>query len=227
MLAPVLYPFHRTTKLAGGVADDDIFGIKLPPDAETATDVTLVQVNAIGWETKHHGYRVPVVVGYLGRTIHSDRVRGPVPGRDSSPGLHGYPTVSPDSQVQLDHAIGRLEGTIELAVGLLDPGDLGPAAKRTGIPRIEPGKPLLYMREHSFGGVLSQISVFGEDHRQRFPDEPHLVAGKDRLTIGVQALDLRHPKVDRREFGHIVRSPYREHSGHPQRLVDLDLPEKP
>ena len=47
VFTPILNPFDRPAKSQCGSADQNIFGVELPTDAEPATNVTLVKLNGI------------------------------------------------------------------------------------------------------------------------------------------------------------------------------------
>ena len=72
------------------------------------------------------------------------------------------------------------------------------------------------------GGVLGQVGIFGQDHRNRFSDVPDESVRQDGLAVDLDTLDHGHPVVDRWDIGDIRSGPDRLDAGESRRGGGID-----
>ena len=76
MLAPIFYPFHRASGMAGGKGNEEIFREKFSAGAKSATDVILNHVDRCLRQADHRGQYSSVGERHLGGAMDRKAFRG-------------------------------------------------------------------------------------------------------------------------------------------------------
>ncbi len=115
VLGPVLRPCHWSAQPLGQPRHEEVFGVELAADTESAAGVDMVHPDVGGVETEEVGEHLLVEDGHLGGT---EDVQLPAGSRlhDQRTRLHRYRGVPADVEVQGHHVCGVLEGGVDVAV---------------------------------------------------------------------------------------------------------------
>src|SRR5215467_11567645 len=100
MLVTILDPLDRPSKPQRRRAGQNIFGVKLAADPETATDMPFVQVNTVERQPEHRGERLAVVVRHLGSAVQPKNAARRLRHGDRTAGFQRYAAVPADDQLE-------------------------------------------------------------------------------------------------------------------------------
>ena len=178
MLAPVLDPLDRALEAQRREARQDVLGIELAANAEAAADVALVEMDAApAADRACAAMALPVDVRDLGGAVQLEQAgRGIVAG-DRAAGLQRHAAVPADRERQLDDRMRRERRPLRdrrTPSRRSRPRCARPAGtRRAGAVGIEAGLQLVDLGEHQLGGILGEVGIVGEHHRDRLADIAH------------------------------------------------------
>ena len=105
MLVTILDPLDWPSEPQRRRAGQDVFRIKLAPNAKAAADMPFVQMDPIERQTKHRRERLPVVMRHLGRAVEPKDAAFRFRNRDCAAGFERHTAVPADGRLQRHHCM--------------------------------------------------------------------------------------------------------------------------
>ena len=119
MLAPVLDPFDRTLELQRGGTDQNIFGINFAANAESAADMTFVELNGIVFAPQHLRDRIAIPVRHLGGTVQLQDIARFVVACDRAARFQRNAGVASDGKLKRNNSMSVAECSVDIAIPFL------------------------------------------------------------------------------------------------------------
>src|SRR5215471_5329521 len=98
MLAAVFDPFDRPAELESGQADQNVFRIEFPADAEAAADMALVELNGFFVPSQHLRDGIAIPVRHFSRAVQLEDVARLVVARDGAARFQRYTGLTADGK---------------------------------------------------------------------------------------------------------------------------------
>ena len=210
MLVPILDPLHRPPQPQGGEADQDVLRIELAANPESASDMSLEQVNGGGAAPEGERQQVAGAMRHLGGAMQLEDIADGVVARDRAARFQRHAGMATDLELKRDDLMGSPKGGFDIAVGLADDRGLGQEARLEFPRRMIRGqdhRQILDLEGDQIRRIFRQIGALGEHGRDRLADITDMVARQDRLAIRRKLLDPAFPEVDRRNVGDVIGGP--------------------
>ena len=206
VLAAVLDPGDRPAQPHRGRGDHHFLPADHALEPEPAADVGRDHPDPALGDPERLGDAGPDLVRDLGRHVRDQLVVAVVPFGHAGPALQrqrGHPgageRAADDDRRGGEDARQRraLEhGQVHHAVAGQLLVDL-PGAVRRGRLDAGDGRPRRPVDVQQFGGVLGEVGIVGQHHRDRLAGEAHLVAGQHRHRRGHELVPLEHRSQER------------------------------
>ena len=119
VLAAVLDPFHRPVEPHRRDQHQQVLGIELAADAETAADMALVHMQRRRAALEHAAERLAIAVRDLRRAVQLQQILRRVIDADGAASLHGHAGVPAGLHVDLDHGVGVAERRVDVAEAVM------------------------------------------------------------------------------------------------------------
>ncbi len=116
MFAPVLDPSDGTTQPQGGGANNEILGVKLAPDSETAANAAFEQIDFGPIEPQRPRDLVAVGMGALGTTVIFQPAGVGIDPCQPAAALQRHAGMPPRPQLQFNHVIRCVKGGVDIAI---------------------------------------------------------------------------------------------------------------
>jgi hypothetical protein len=213
MLATVLDPFHRPAELRGRDRDNDLLRIERRLGAEAAADERRDDAHFVGTALEEVGDGRPADVRRLRRRPHGQHARCRLLVCQHGAAFQRHRGAAVLEDVFLEHVRRGRKRVLDIAIGHRhERGDVagkiavrGRCAGRERIAAITHHRQHLVVDHHRRGGILGEIAVVGDDHRDCLADIADFVAGE--RILGAQRRDGGVGHRHRQRFG-------REPTGH-------------
>ena len=131
-----------------------------------------------------------------------------------------------DRKIQFDHPVTARKRILKVAIGFANYRCFSNPPwfelARVGA-RIEIGLEWLYLDLNEFLGVLGKVGVTRKHNGDRLTDIAHILIGEDRLPERFEIVDSHHTKGYRRDFGHVLVRPNRNHAIERERSADINV----
>src|SRR5262249_31389895 len=115
MLITILDPLDRSSKPQRRRAGQNILRVKFAADPETATDMPLVQVNAVERQPEHRGERLPVVMRHLGSAVQPKNAARRLRHGDRTAGFERHAAVPADDQLERHYRMRSSKSSFQIA----------------------------------------------------------------------------------------------------------------
>ena len=129
MLAAILDPLDRPPHAQRRGAYQNVLRIELAANAETAADMTLIEVNRRCGASKHAGDLVPIPMRHLGGAVKLEHVARRIVSGDRAAGFQRDAGMAPDRQRRGDHGVRGAKSGVDVAIALADDSRLGRSAR--------------------------------------------------------------------------------------------------
>jgi hypothetical protein len=212
MLVPIFDPFDRPPQPQSGKTDQNVLGIELAANPESASGVSLEQMNGRGAAPERLRQQIAGAVRDLGGAVHLEDVAHRVVAGDRAARLQWHARMTADLELELDDCVGGAKARVGIAVFLADDRGLGQHSLREFAGRTIRGKDrrqILDFDRNKLRRILRKVGALGEDRRHRLADIADAVDGQDRLAIGQKLLDPALAEVDWGDVADMLGRPYR------------------
>ena len=166
--------------------------------------MTLEELNTRRIEPQHARDQIAVRVRAFGCSVQLEDLRRGVTAGDRPAALERHSRVSANGQLERDDLIGLAEGILKIAVFLAQHCRLDVRGTR-----VEPRRQRRCVYGDELGSVFGDVAALREDRGHGLADIADALIRQDRLPVGLESLDLRWAKFDRRNFRDIGKSPDR------------------
>jgi hypothetical protein len=182
---------QRPAEPCGRVRDQHLFGVEQHDlGAETAAHVGRDDLHLLGGESEEPAQSVLDGDGRLGGVPDPQHALARVPVREDAARLHRHPAGPLQGQVQPLDVLGRGEHGVRVADTVAD--DAGDVVRHVVVnggrrlPRpfqLDDRLERLVLHAHQLGGVLGEVPVVGDHHRDRLAHVAHAVDGERELGL--------------------------------------------
>ena len=125
VFAAILYPLDWPPQAQSRGAYQNVLRIKFAANAETAADMTLVEVNGSRGASEHAGDLVSIRMRHLGSAMQLEHVANRIVSGDRAAGFQRDAGMPPDRQRRRDHGVRGTKSGVDVAIALADDCRLG------------------------------------------------------------------------------------------------------